>query len=116
MSFTKKKILMLWMQLVTLQAVTKGYTIGSAGLGALDFLRHIQKILNSSKTPGSKLVFVVALTANPFVVGSLVGGMLYAGSMGMQAVGRAEAVVIGVRDNLKKYGVMKEKQNLIGSL
>ena len=102
----------------TTKAVTKGYAIGSAGLGALVFLQLIQKILNIfQKKLGSKLEGIVVTfdLSNPYVVvGLLIGGMLpyLFGSMGMQAVGRAGgAVVIEVRRQFKKYpGIMKRKQ------
>ena len=85
---------MLWTQLVTPQKLTKGYAIGSAGLGALVlFAAYTEDIKFFSDLPGSKLENVVVSfdLSNPFVVvGLLVGGMLpyLFGSMGMQAVGR----------------------------
>jgi K(+)-stimulated pyrophosphate-energized sodium pump len=86
----------------TTKAVTKGYAIGSAGLGALvlfaaynEDLKHF--IANSAQHPyfaGVKLDF--ALT-NPYVVvGLLFGGLLpyLFGSMGMMAVGRAASAIV----------------------
>ena len=101
----------------TTKAVTKGYAIGSAGLGALVlFAAYTEDIKFFSKVPGSNLenVTVTFDLSNPFVViGLLVGGMLpyLFGSMGMQAVGRAGgAVVIEVRRQFKKIpGIMKRK-------
>lgn len=101
----------------TTKAVTKGYAIGSAGLGALVlFTVYTEDIKFFSSIKGSALenINVSFDLTNPFVViGLLVGGMLtyLFASMGMKAVGRAGgAVVIEVRRQFKKIpGIMKRK-------
>ena len=101
----------------TTKAVTKGYAISSAGLGALVlFAAYTEDIKFFSQIKGSNLenITVTFELSNPFVVaGLLVGGMLpyLFGSMSMQAVGRAGgAVVIEVRRQFKKIpGIMKRK-------
>jgi K(+)-stimulated pyrophosphate-energized sodium pump len=101
----------------TTKAVTKGYAIGSAGLGALVlFAAYTEdlKFFAANAAPGSFFdgVSVDFSLSNPYVVvGLLFGGLLpyIFGGMSMTAVGRAGgAVVEEVRRQFKeKPGIMK---------
>jgi K(+)-stimulated pyrophosphate-energized sodium pump len=101
----------------TTKAVTKGYAIGSAGLGALVlFAAYTEdlKYFTANATPGSFFEGVGAVAfdlTNPYVVvGLLFGGLLpfLFGGMSMTAVGRAaEAVVAEVRRQFRENpGIM----------
>jgi K(+)-stimulated pyrophosphate-energized sodium pump len=103
----------------TTKAVTKGYAIGSAGLGALVLfaaytsdLNHF--IANPEQYPYFANVKLDFSLTNPYVVvGLLFGGMLpfLFGAMGMTAVGRcAGAIVEEVRRQFReKPGIMQGK-------
>ena len=99
----------------TTKAVTKGYAIGSAGLGALVlFAAYYQDILYFSAQDGNPLsgVSVDFSLTNPYViVGLFVGGLLpyLFGAWAMQSVGRAAgSIVEEVRRQFKADpGIMK---------
>ncbi|HUZ13657.1 MAG TPA: sodium-translocating pyrophosphatase [Caulobacteraceae bacterium] len=104
----------------TTKAVTKGYAIGSAGLGALVlFAAYTQDLKYFSANPAQYPFFanlgeVRFDLSNPYVVvGLLFGGLLpfLFGGLSMTAVGRAaEAVVAEVRRQFKEIpGIMEFK-------
>jgi K(+)-stimulated pyrophosphate-energized sodium pump len=86
----------------TTKAVTKGYAIGSAGLGALVlFAAYSQDlkyfVANANQHPYFQGVAPDFSLSNPYVVaGLLFGGMLpyLFASMGMTAVGRAASAIV----------------------
>ena len=101
----------------TTKAVTKGYAIGSAGLGALVLFAAYSEdlkyfIANAGQYPYFKGVALDFSLSNPYVVvGLLFGGLLpyLFGAMGMTAVGRAaSAIVEEVRRQFReKPGIMQ---------
>jgi K(+)-stimulated pyrophosphate-energized sodium pump len=103
----------------TTKAVTKGYAIGSAGLGALVLFAAYNEDLkfftaNAAKYPYFQGVQLDFSLNNPYVVvGLLFGGLLpyLFGALGMTAVGRAaSSIVEEVRRQFReKPGIMQGK-------
>jgi K(+)-stimulated pyrophosphate-energized sodium pump len=104
----------------TTKAVTKGYAIGSAGLGALVlFAAYTQDLKYFTSNPAEYPYFAGVTPdfslSNPYVVtGLFIGGLLpyLFGAMGMMAVGRAGgAIVEEVRRQFReKPGIMKGEE------
>ena len=103
----------------TTKAVTKGYAIGSAGLGALVLFGAYREdldyfISNSGNYPYFEGLEISFSLDNPFVIiGLIFGGLLpfLFGAMSMTAVGRAaSSVVLEVRKQFKENkGIMTGK-------
>jgi K(+)-stimulated pyrophosphate-energized sodium pump len=109
----------------TTKAVTKGYAIGSAGLGALvlfaAYTEDLKYFISRANAPGAtefsyfKDVTLDFSLSNPYVVvGLFFGGLLpyLFGAMGMTAVGRAAgAIVEEVRRQFRERpGIMTKKE------
>jgi K(+)-stimulated pyrophosphate-energized sodium pump len=100
----------------TTKAVTKGYAIGSAGLGALVLFAAYNQDLQFFISHPAEYRYFQGITLdfslnNPYVVvGLLFGGLLpyLFGALGMTAVGRAASAIVGEvrRQFREKPGIM----------
>lgn len=105
----------------TTKAVTKGYAIGSAGLGALvlfaAYTEDLKHFVSKASAGGGEYSYFNGVTldfslSNPYVVvGLFFGGLLpyLFGAMGMTAVGRAASKIVEeVRQQFKERpGIME---------
>jgi K(+)-stimulated pyrophosphate-energized sodium pump len=95
----------------TTKAVTKGYAIGSAALGALAlFAEFHDKVIDQAAKAGDVANFSID---NPMIlVGLLIGGVLPFAftSVTMRAVSKAaSAVIVEVRRQIKELGILEGK-------
>ncbi len=98
----------------TTKAVTKGYAIGSAGLGALAlFITFTQRVAQEGAI-NTKLAGITYTLQNPYVImGLFLGAMIpfFASSLFMNAVGKAaQAVIVEVRRQFREIpGILEGK-------
>jgi K(+)-stimulated pyrophosphate-energized sodium pump len=99
----------------TTKAVTKGYAIGSAGLGALAlFIAFTQKVAEVGHA-NKALADITYSLQDPYVIMGLFAGAVlpfYAASLFMNAVGKAaQAVIVEVRRQFREMpGIMDRTQ------
>jgi len=99
----------------TTKAVTKGYAIGSAGLGALAlFIAFTQKVAEVGEANHALQGIAYSLQDPYVIMGLFVGAVIpfFASSLFMNAVGKAaQAVIVEVRRQFKEMpGIMTREQ------